>query len=140
MLMPDNTQNNILITQDGRACLGEFGITGSFECFEFEVYELTTLRYMAPECLLFGSEEPSKHSIEGDVYSFAMTSFSVRSYSANYPPPKYNPPLMVRSSRVYCHMTAATTTRSTRMSKAVCGRPAQRTQVGINGCGTLLGT
>ena len=79
--MLDNSQNNILITQDSQACLGDFGITGSFACFEFMVYEITTLQYMAPECFssLLWVEEPRKRLSGSDVYSFAMTSFSVRS-------------------------------------------------------------
>ena len=86
--MSDNAQNNILITQDGQACLGEFGITGTFACFQFRVYELTNLRYMAPECFVmkFWDEKPSKHLRGSDVYSFVMTSFSVRSSSVNRPP------------------------------------------------------
>ena len=138
-----NAQNNILITRDGRACLGEFGITGSFPCFQIRVYELTTLRYMAPECfsLRFWDEGPSKHLSGSDVYSFVMTSFSVRSSGVNHPPLEYNnPPLMIRSSRVYCHTMAMITISSARMSNTVCGHPAQRAQVRIDGCRTPFGT
>jgi len=87
--MTDNAQNTILITQDGQACLGEFGITISFPCFWTQVYELSTLRYMAPECLSLKLRDwdPSGHSKEGDVYSLAMTSFSVCFSSVNHPPP-----------------------------------------------------
>jgi len=87
--MPNNAQNNVLITPDGQACLGEFGIIGSFPCFRTRVYELTTLRYMAPECfsLQFGDQEPNRRSEKSDVYSLAMTSFSVRFSGVNRPPP-----------------------------------------------------
>ena len=140
--MPDNAQNNILITRDGQACLGEFGITGSFPFFEFTVYELPTLRYMAPECFSSQSwrQEPRKDLRASDIYSFAMTSFSVRSSGVNHPPPKHNLPLTIRSSRVCCHMMAVTTTRSAMMLKAVCGHPAQRTRVRPNGCRATYGT
>ena len=139
--MPNDAQNNILITRDGQACLGDFGITGSFPCFNIWVYELTSLRYMAPECLSLelGRRQPSRCSKESDVYSLAMTSFSVRSSGVNHPSPQYNHPLTIRSSRVYCHMTAVTTTRSTVMSKTVHGRPAQQTRVRPNGCRTPYG-
>ena len=80
--MSVNLQNNVLITQDGRACLGEFGIIGAFERFDFYMYELETVRYMAPECFYlkgaYGSPETSGPSKESDVYSLAVTSFSVR--------------------------------------------------------------
>lgn len=78
---PRQCQSNILIAQDGRVCLGEFGLTGAFPGSEIEAYELGTLRYMAPERLLWRdsrSPKPSDPSKESDVYSLAMTSFSVR--------------------------------------------------------------
>jgi len=88
-LMPNNAQNNILITQDGQACLGEFGIAGAFQRFDFYTYELGTLRYIAPECLLSlespRSPKTTRTSQEGDVYSLAMTSFSVRSAIVVHP-------------------------------------------------------
>ena len=72
-------QNNILITQDGQACLGDFGIAGSFTQYTSHLYRRETLRYMAPErtpanTIGFLVDGPSK---ESDVYSLAMTSFSV---------------------------------------------------------------
>jgi len=87
--MPDNAQNNILITQDGQACLGEFGIIGSFPRFGMKAYELATLRYMAPECFSWdvGGQKPNRHSKKSDVYSLAMSSFSVRSPGVNHTPP-----------------------------------------------------
>ena len=78
--MPDNLQNNILITRDGQACLGEFGITGVFWRSRFYDYELGTLRFTAPECCLWvthDSPETNRRSKRSDVYSLAMTSFSV---------------------------------------------------------------
>ena len=88
--MPDNTQNNILITRDGQACLGEFGITGAFPSFSYDWrYEQTTFQYMAPECLHFGvgRKEPNRYSNKSDVYSLAVTSFFVRSPGLNHAPP-----------------------------------------------------
>jgi len=84
--MPDHAQNNILISPDGHACLGEFGITGTFRCFDFYVYELETLRYMAPECFIFWRFETSDHSKESDIYSLAVTSYSVCSSVVTHPP------------------------------------------------------
>ena len=87
--MTDNAQNNILITQDGQACLGEFGVTTSFPFFGIVAYELQTAQYMAPECVSWqlGGQEPNRHSKESDVYSLAVTSFSVCSPGVNNPPP-----------------------------------------------------
>ena len=56
-LMPNNAQNNILVTRDGQACVGEFGITGAFWGVWVSACELTTLRYMAPE--RFTSKAPA---------------------------------------------------------------------------------
>ena len=87
--MPENTQNNILITEDGQPCLGEFGITGSFQSLHFYAYELETLRYMAPESFLFPDSpnypKSTGLSKESDVYSVAMTSFTVCSSVVNHP-------------------------------------------------------
>ncbi|KAF9649102.1 kinase-like protein [Thelephora ganbajun] len=65
---------NILITQDGRVCLGDFGISGGFSDLSFTRFKLGTARYVAPERLDSLNSPPSKQS---DVYSLAMTSFTV---------------------------------------------------------------
>jgi len=86
--MPDDPQNNILITQDGQACLSEFGIAGAFRTIWFYSIGLRTLRYLAPERILqspLQDPETSRPSKEGDVYSLVMTSFSVRSSVARHP-------------------------------------------------------
>lgn len=73
-------QSNILITRDGQACLGDFGIAGAFGDLWYDNLKLGTVRYMAPEqflgdYILSGPiRGPSK---ESDVYSLAMTSFAV---------------------------------------------------------------
>ena len=86
--MPDTVQNNVLITQDGQACLGDFGFTGAFEPLSFYHYGSRTLRYMAPERLFgysFGDPKTSGPSRESDVYSLAVTSISVCSPVVNRP-------------------------------------------------------
>ena len=80
-------QNNILITQDGQACLGDFGIAGLFMRYTYRIHRQETLRYMAPERsspygVGFVVNGPSK---ESDIYSLAMTSFSVRASFVNHP-------------------------------------------------------
>jgi len=80
-------QNNILITQDGQACLGDFAIAGGFAEYWCEHHQPETLRYMAPERIsvrydTFLVKAPSKSS---DVYSLAMTVFSVCTSFGNHP-------------------------------------------------------
>ncbi|KAF9643697.1 kinase-like protein [Thelephora ganbajun] len=65
---------NILITQDGRACLGDFGILGGFGDLSFTRFKLGTARYVALEQVSLLKSSPSKKS---DVYSLAVTSFTV---------------------------------------------------------------
>jgi serine/threonine protein kinase len=67
-------KGNILITRDGRACLGDFGIVGAFGESSFTRFKLGTAQYMALERLDFFNGSPSEKS---DVYSLAMTSFTV---------------------------------------------------------------
>ena len=80
-------QGNILITEEGNARLGDFGITGVItDPTVVEPGSTTTskpgvVRYMAPELLnpsQFGltNSNPSK---ESDVYSLAMTAYEVSS-------------------------------------------------------------
>ena len=79
-MTPDCAQNNILIAQNGQACIGEFGITGAFRGLAFDAYEIGTLRYMAPERFplkAFAGLTAGGPSKESDVYSLVMTSFSV---------------------------------------------------------------
>jgi len=140
--MPENIQGNILITEDGQPCLGEFGITGSFQRFNYYFYELETLRYMAPESFLFPHFPDTKTTgplKESDVYSLALTSFTVCSSVANHLAVWCNLPLTIRSLRGCCRMTAATVTGSPGMSGTVDGHHAQRTQVRPNGCMTPFG-
>jgi len=75
-------QSNILVTQDGNVCLGDFGITGACGDFWFHGFrfKLGTARYMAPE--RFGYDYGAGPASEAsDVYSLAMTSLTVCSSS-----------------------------------------------------------
>jgi len=61
---------------------------GAFEPFSWNHYDLRTLYYMAPECLfavIFGDPDTSSPSRESDVYSLAVTSFSVCSLVVSHP-------------------------------------------------------
>lgn len=78
-------QGNILITEGGTACIGDFGITGIItDPAVVEPASTTTskrgvVHYMAPELLnpsqfLLTNSNPSK---ETDVYSLAMSAYEV---------------------------------------------------------------
>jgi len=73
-------QKNILITEDGQACLGDFAIAGVLAWCRYDVLQPENLQYMAPERFVnLDHDRPHVvgYSTEADVYSFAMTSFSV---------------------------------------------------------------
>ena len=74
-------QDNILVTPDGNACLADFGITNEFSILGRRTFKLRTARYMAPE-RFSGKYHINPASKESDIYSLAMTSFTVCSSSA----------------------------------------------------------
>ena len=81
-------QRNILVTREGQACLGDFGIAGTFSRLMSDAYKLETLRYMAPERapeVLYDPEMIEGPSRASDVYSLAMTSFRVCSFAVCHP-------------------------------------------------------
>jgi hypothetical protein len=57
---------------------------------------------MAPE--QFSGTHINISSMEGDVYSLAMTSFEVCFSVVNHPIIQCNNPITIRSSQGYCHM------------------------------------
>ena len=77
-----SVQGNILITEEGDACLGDFGIIPDPSFVERDGITAANqgaVRYMAPELLnppRYGPER-SNHSKESDVFSFAMTTYEV---------------------------------------------------------------
>jgi len=76
------------MTQDGQACLGDFAIAGMFTVrgYSFEDHQPETLRYIAPERISDDISSPvAGPTRESDVYSLAMTSFSVCASFANHP-------------------------------------------------------
>ena len=102
-----SVQNNILITQDGQACLGDFAIDGMLKEWPYSYHQPENLRYMAPERISVRDDViwVTSSSKESDVYSLAMTSFSVRASVGNHPTTRYNCPVTIRSSRGYCRIT-----------------------------------
>jgi serine/threonine protein kinase len=80
-------QGNILVTREGQACLGDFGIADTFSGLRSDAYKLETLRYMAPERApedLYDPEMIEGPSRASDVYSLAMTSFKVCSFVVSH--------------------------------------------------------
>ena len=80
-----SVQGNILITEEGDACLGDFGVAAILTDPSVVERDSTTtakkgaVHYMSPELLnppRFGLER-SNHSKESDVFSFAMTTYEV---------------------------------------------------------------
>ena len=78
-------QSNILITRDGQACLGDFGIIGELKSVQEYRYKPGMVRYTAPERITWTCDIIFRPSKESDVYSLAMTSFTVRSSLVNNP-------------------------------------------------------
>lgn len=88
VLMVDKPQRNVLITRDGQACLGEYGVIGAFPVLYASACDLETLRFMAPERHpqdALAEREIGGPSIESDIYSLAMISFFVRSPVVDHP-------------------------------------------------------
>ena len=105
-------QGNILITPDGNACLGDFGIRSAFATLWWYSFrpKLGTARYMAPEQFDHNSSVRFA-SKESDIYSLAMTSFTVcPSPVRKESDTCCNHPVAIRSSQGYRHMMGFTTT------------------------------
>jgi len=68
-------------------CLGDFAIAGMFTTQQFtsEDYQPENLRYMAPERISGVTSHVASPTKESDVYSLAMTSFSVCACFGNHP-------------------------------------------------------
>ncbi|KZT40137.1 kinase-like protein [Sistotremastrum suecicum HHB10207 ss-3] len=78
----DLRADNVLITDDGVACIADFGlgraIRESVEDEGFSNNSKSNTRWSAPE-LLFppDDEDPVKSTVESDVYAFACTSLEI---------------------------------------------------------------
>jgi serine/threonine protein kinase len=130
-------QSNILITQDGQACLGDFGITGVF-LSSVSWYKLESLQYMAPE--RFSSwDRINSSSKESDVYSLAVTSFKVCFSAVDCPIIWSDHPIMIRFSQGYHHMVTVINARWLLILDAANDHLVQHTQIRTNGCRTMFG-
>ncbi len=76
-------QNNILVTDDGVACLCDFGLANILETvgptFATSVFA-GSVRWMAPELVISSVDSQSKpisHSFSTDVYSFGCVAYQV---------------------------------------------------------------
>jgi serine/threonine protein kinase len=73
-------QGNILVTQDGQACLSDFGIASWSSKLLTHEHQIETLRYMAPERIMTIIRDPPENTAPfrtNDVYSLTMASFEV---------------------------------------------------------------
>ena len=133
-------QGNILITPSGNACLGDFGIMDGFSTLWHYRFRQGTVRYIAPERLDFDNIDSA--SKKSDVYSLAMTSFTVRSFSiGKLSDTQCNDPITIRSSQEYCHMMGPTTTALSLPTLDMGNDPSvQVIKMRTNGCGTKYGT
>jgi hypothetical protein len=129
-------QSNILITQDGHACLGDFGIVDAVRDLTHHDHKLETLRYVAPEHFAWYMSTPSKTS---DVYSLAMTSFEVRCSIVNHPIIRYDHLITIRSSQGYCRIMAAVRLAWSSIFNVANDHPVQHTQLRVGGCMTASG-
>jgi len=68
-----------MITPEGNACLADFGITNGFAGLRCRMFKLRTARYMAPERFPDADDfkDVNSASKESDIYSLAMSSFTV---------------------------------------------------------------
>ena len=78
-------QNKILVDGDGQPYLKDFGIVGMFTRYPLGCHGQEMLQYMAPERLPVVYTYGVAPSKESDVYSLAMTAFSVCTPFGNYP-------------------------------------------------------
>ena len=134
-------QGNILVTHEGQACLGDFGISGVFRGLTHHYLALETLRHVAPERFSgdISGEIINGPSKQSDIYSFATTSFEVCSSAVNYPSAQYNYHVTIRSSQGYCLTMAVIGLMSSPISDLGNNHPAQWTKVRRNCYRTLFG-
>ena len=97
-----SVQESILITEEGNARVGDFGIRAITTVVSRGISTTSkpgVIRYLAPELLITQHSDPSK---ESDIYSFAMTAYEVFSsyYLVVCITNEHFP--MTRSSRGYC--------------------------------------
>ena len=93
-----NTQNNILVDDDGHAILTDFGLSKVIEELAGPTGNTTsmlggTIRWQAPELIFDKHEEDGEEghsrksgsclSLSSDVWSFACTAYEVRVFTSN---------------------------------------------------------
>ncbi len=75
-------QSNVLVNDNGKACLSDFGLGRLLEVSGFTTKQVGgTCRWMAYELIYDDGEEPARHTRETDVWAFGMTILEVRATS-----------------------------------------------------------
>lgn len=78
-------QSNVLVNNNGKACLSDFGLGRLLEVSGFTTKQVGgTCRWMAYELIYDDGEQPAQHTRETDVWAFGMTILEVRASVTSY--------------------------------------------------------
>ncbi|KAJ7191306.1 kinase-like domain-containing protein, partial [Mycena pura] len=72
---------NVLVTNDRRCCLADFGLSAGLEMTISSMRNAGTLPWLAPEAIR--PSEGAKHSLKIDIFAFGCTLFEI--FTGNHP-------------------------------------------------------
>ncbi|KAJ7238179.1 kinase-like domain-containing protein, partial [Mycena rebaudengoi] len=81
ILHPDIRGANVLVTNDRRCCLADFGLSAGLEMTISSMRGAGTLPWLAPEAIL--PSEGAEHSLKIDIFAFGCTLFEI--FTGNHP-------------------------------------------------------